>query len=143
MKRKLWLITIALALLFTMPVNASSVELREFDSREELESWRDIHIPIEADYWGYDVADYLVREAISDGYMMSYQVIYRSKIGRRRVSQTFGWHIGCLTIIKGEIYFLDTYPPYDISWVGNRDKMPVPRTPTPFEPNYGKGGKPK
>ncbi len=101
------------------------------------------HIPIEADYWGYDVADYWVREAITGGYMMSYQVIYRSKIGGRRVSDTFGWHIGCLTIIKGDIYFIDTYPPYDITYIGSKGKMPTPRKPYRWDYEWGKGGKPK
>lgn len=112
-----------------------SRELGEFESLEQLEAWRDDRFcyifdkPYLKGIKDYspkrdcdDVAETWVRQAIDDGFLMSYCPIYKGKLGRKRVSQTRGWHMGCITFIGNNLYYIDTYPPYKISHVGIRDK---------------------
>lgn len=110
-------------------------ELREFRDLADLEAWRDDRFcyifdkPYLKGIKDYspkrdcdDVAETWVRQAIDDGFLISYCPIYKGKLGRKRVSRTKGWHMGCITFIGNNLYYIDTYPPYKITKVGIRDK---------------------
>lgn len=110
-------------------------ELREFESLEELEEWRDDRFcyifgepylkvtkysPIkDCD----DVAETWQRQAIDDGFLISMQITYNGKIGKKRVTKATGWHMGCITYIGNDLYYMDTYEPYEITKIGIRDKQ--------------------
>lgn len=138
------LILIALAVflvatpVYAMPLDGTEIPkppLREFPSLEFFEHWRDtklllyIHgepyrLPIKT-YSSVkdcdDVAEAWQREALSSGYLVSQQIIEYGKLLGKRVSEAKRKHDGILTMIGNDVYYLDTYPPYRITWVINRD----------------------
>lgn len=112
-----------------------ALEFGEFDTLEGFEQWRDDNLLIEIqgkkhrlptdsfseDYDCDDVAEAWQREALSDGYLMSIQVIDNAVLLGKRVSETHKKHAGCLTMIENGVYYLDTFSPYDITKIINRD----------------------
>jgi len=122
-----------------MPLDGTEIpdppDPREFPSLEFFERWRDAKLLLYIEGRQYrlptelyssvkdcdDVAETWQRRALEDGFLLSQQVIRYGKLLGIKVSKTKELHMGCLAIIGNDVYYLDTYAPYDITLVCRRD----------------------
>jgi len=145
MKFKILLIILVLAMiLMSAPAMAQPLDRtelfgppvpREFPSLEHFEKWRDAKLimyikgePYRLPTKTYspvkdcdDVAEAWQRRALDDGFLVSAQVIEYGRLLGVRVSRSRGAHDGIRANIKNNVYYLDTFAPYEITLVCRRD----------------------
>jgi len=126
------------------PVNAEAEkkvtqEFREFKDLAELTEWLEenrLPIRIIAGEDGtidlvnpkstsqYDCDDYaedLQKRALEQGFLMSQQLIINGKIYGRKVSEYTEPHMGNLTVIGNDIYYIESMPPHKVVRITSRD----------------------
>jgi len=126
------------------PVNAETEkkvpqQFREFEDLAELTEWlkkNSLPIRLIAGEDGridlvnptstsqYDCDDYaedLQRKALEQGYLMSQQLIIEGKIYGRKVSEYTEPHMGNLTAIGNNIYYIESMPPHKVMRITSRD----------------------
>jgi len=72
----------------------------------------------------YDCDDYaedLQRKALEQGFLMSQQLILNGKIFGVKVSEITGPHMGNLTVIGNDIYYIESIPPHSLARITGRD----------------------
>jgi len=101
------------------------IELREFESLGELEGWLDENIgPIvfigstnlssplsDPRFDCDDYAERLQKRALNNGYYMSLQLVEDGHIFGIEVLDMPEAHMGCLTMIGNDIYYIEPLPP--------------------------------
>ena len=126
------------------PVNAEAEkkvtqQFREFEDLAELTEWLEknrLPIRIIAGEDGridlvnptstsqYDCDDYaeaLQRKALEQGYLMSQQLIINGKVYGVKVSEYTEPHMGNLTTIGNNIYYIESMPPHKVVRITSRD----------------------
>ena len=105
----------------------TSAPLREFSSVDELRNWCEEHtaVLLVPDARGMidlrsptphkkddcdDYAERLQRLAIADGYLMSEQLVYDGKLLGVEVTPEKSYHMGNLTTIGNDVYFIEPQP---------------------------------
>lgn len=114
-------------------------EFREFEDLTELKGWFEENtLPIvliagkdgSVDFHNskstsqYDCDDYaedLQRKALEQGFLMSQQLILNGKIFGVKVSKITGPHMGNLTVIGNDIYYIESIPPHSVARIASRD----------------------
>jgi hypothetical protein len=113
--------------------------LKEFASLEELKKWCDKNValiivlraegPTDLINPGTcvktdcdDYAERLQRRAVNDGYIMSQQLVQDGKIFGVPVTDINGYHVGNLTVVGNDVYFIEPQPySFQIVRVCSRD----------------------
>ncbi len=110
-------------------------EYRLFTSIEELEEYRDTELLVKISGKWYrmptdsysekedcdDVAEAWQRKILEDGFLVSQQIINKGYLLGIKVSETKNKHVGIWTMIGNDAVFMDTYSPYKVVDVANRD----------------------
>ena len=114
-------------------------KFREFKDLAELTEWLEkngLPIRLIADKDGridlvnpkstsqYDCDDYaedLQRKALEQGFLMSQQLIINGKIYGVKVSENTEPHMGNLTVIGNNIYYIESMPPHKVVRITSRD----------------------
>jgi len=118
----------------------SSPKFREFEDLTELKGWLEENaLPIvliagkdgKVDFRNskstsqYDCDDYaedLQRKALEQGFLMSQHLILKGKIFGVKVTKITEPHMGNLTIIGNDIYYIESIPPHSIARITGRDQ---------------------
>ena len=72
----------------------------------------------------YDCDDYaeaLQRKALEQGFLMSQQLIIKGQIYGVKVSEYTEPHMGNLTVIGNDIYYIESMPPHNVVRITSRD----------------------
>lgn len=72
----------------------------------------------------YDCDDYaeaLQRKALEQGYLMSQQLVLNGKVYGVKVSEYTEPHMGNLTVIGNDIYYIESMPPHNVVRITSRD----------------------
>lgn len=114
-------------------------DFRVFNSEEELVQWLDsecLPIRIVAGSTGtvnlmtpgatpqYDCDDYaeaLQKKALEQGYLMSQQLVANGSLFGVRVTQWTEPHMGNLTMVGDDIYYVESIPPHKVVRIVSRD----------------------
>jgi hypothetical protein len=114
-------------------------DFRVFDSAEELNEWLEAEcLPVTliagstgrislssprttAEYDCDDYAEELQKKALAQGYLMSQQLVYNGRLFGVKVSEYTGPHMGNLTMVGGDIYYVESIPPHKAVKVVSRD----------------------
>lgn len=117
----------------------SSPKFREFEDLTELKGWLEENtLPIvliagkdgKVDFRNskstsqYDCDDYaedLQRKALEQGFLMSQHLLLKGKIFGVKVTKITEPHMGNLTVIGNDIYYIESLPPHSVARIVGRD----------------------
>jgi len=100
-----------------------AIYIKEWESLDQLTEWCNEHITYifsvggkEADCDDYSL--YLQREAYTDGYLISCQLVLNGYLNNVKVTNETGSHMGCIAFIDNGIYYIEPNPEdYHITYV--------------------------
>lgn len=114
-------------------------KFREFEDQTELKGWLEKNmLPIVlivgkdggidfrnpksmSQYDCDDYAEALQGKALEQGFLMSQQLILNGKIFGVKVSEITEPHIGNLTVMGNDIYYIESIPPHSVARITGRD----------------------
>jgi len=131
-------------IIMEMPVNAEAEknvpqQFREFEDLTELTEWLEKNrLPIRiiagedgridlvnptstSQYDCDDHAEDLQRKALEQGYLMSQQLLINGQVYGVKVSEYTEPHMGNLTVIGNNIYYIESMPPHKVVRITSRD----------------------